>query len=252
MVPSCPLCGVPVPLEAGEDPDEKVARHIDAGCTRETAATRKTRLPCTKRGCPNTEAVPVVCRACHANYCFRHRFPSDHDCPAKPGSREPSPTRSKSTAAAAAPPPPPSSDISERRAEKLAELHKKANKSRGSLWHKVEVMRNKARATGDGRVPAERRFYVEVVFPFDSGVEPRHMFLDSAWTVGKALDKIAEAGAIPNKNAHAPPGAPRLALIALVTGTLLDTRATLASLEPSTLRQGDPILLETTDILSKQ
>eukprot|EP00727_Mastigamoeba_balamuthi_P003828 m51a1_g13442 hypothetical protein (88) ;mRNA; f:160-659 len=85
-------------------------------------------------------------------------------------------------------------------------------------------MRAKSKATGDPKIPEERRAVYEVMFPMSSGLEPRYMFFDENWSIGKVLDKVADAGKITNKN------------------YLPDAPAT-------TLKPGDAILLEWSNAL---
>ncbi len=53
---------------------------------------------------------------------------------------------------------------------------------------------------GNDSVPPEKRFYLEIVYPMESKVQPKLMFFNANATVGKVLDKAADAGGIENKN----------------------------------------------------
>jgi hypothetical protein len=110
---------------------------------------------------------------------------------------------------------------------------------------KVAIMKMKMHAAGDDRVPQERRFYAEVVFPIESGVPPKMMFFDTNYSVGKVLDLVADAGKIQNNNNKA--NAEKLHLILLKTGTPLPNDFTIGKIEG--LVSGDSLLLGTLSAL---
>ena len=56
-------------------------QHIRAGCPTATVKSRKN--PCTFKGCREKEFIPISCKLCHQPFCLKHRFETDHDCPAK-------------------------------------------------------------------------------------------------------------------------------------------------------------------------
>lgn len=79
QVPVCPLCSAPVPTPRGTLPDLAVGAHIDSACKskpREKVFTNR----CNRARCKKRELVPVICDACHLNFCLSHRHPKDHDC----------------------------------------------------------------------------------------------------------------------------------------------------------------------------
>ena len=80
-VPVCPVCGKPVPLKPGSDPNVAVDAHISRGCIDENfAKMAPARLACCVPGCRTTEVVPVCCSICGKNTCFKHRADMDHPC----------------------------------------------------------------------------------------------------------------------------------------------------------------------------
>ncbi|KAM9305495.1 AN1-type zinc finger protein 2A [Gastrophryne carolinensis] len=79
QVPVCPLCGTPVPVKKGEQPDIAVGQHIDRNCsTRRTQKIFTNR--CFKPGCKKKELMKIECDRCCHNFCLSHRHPQDHDC----------------------------------------------------------------------------------------------------------------------------------------------------------------------------
>ncbi|EKX52192.1 hypothetical protein GUITHDRAFT_65389 [Guillardia theta CCMP2712] len=81
-VPVCPLCQQAITIKPGEDPNAIVDRHIRAGCPKVVAKQPKSNA-CSFRGCKEKEFVPVSCKLCKQPFCLKHRFETDHDCPAK-------------------------------------------------------------------------------------------------------------------------------------------------------------------------
>jgi len=114
------------------------------------------------------------------------------------------------------------------------------NPSSIAMASKLNVMRVKAKAIGDPKIDESKRFYLEVIFPQDSGIPSKMMFFNSSWSVGKTLDVIADAGPIQNNNNI--PGSRKLRLFAVKTGDVLPNMKSLGELD--NLKSGDPILLE--------
>jgi len=108
-------------------------------------------------------------------------------------------------------------------------------------------MKMKMHAKGDDRIPQERRFFLEVVYPIDSGVNPKMMFFDQNYSIGKVLDLVADAGGIENNNNKV--NSEKLHLILLKTGAPLPNDSTLGKTE--NLASGDSILLGTLDALAQ-
>jgi len=99
----------------------------------------------------------------------------------------------------------------------------------------------RASATGDGRIPQEKRFYVEIVFPVDSKVDPKMFFFDPTKRFGQVLDLVSNAGKIKNENNIA--GKPKLVLMSLKSGKPIPLNKALGDC-PELVVSGDAILLE--------
>lgn len=82
---TCPLCSqvVPVSRVNGQDPNDAVNKHIDAGCPKEQGSSTGPAFSniCSLKGCSKKELVPIVCPECTLKYCIRHRLAADHQCP---------------------------------------------------------------------------------------------------------------------------------------------------------------------------
>lgn len=157
---------------------------MDQGCPKV-----QTKVACSARGCHNHDLVKVRCVGCHRLFCVSHRQQLDHECTALP--------RTTPTATAPAPASGSGKSWSARMQSLMAGVRARFDKSKS-----VAVRR----AVGDERVPVERRWQAEVHFPYTSKVEPLLMFFSDAWSVGKALDAIAERGGITNRNDKVAPG----------------------------------------------
>ncbi|KAL6070575.1 AN1-type zinc finger protein 1, variant 2 [Balamuthia mandrillaris] len=249
--------------------------HIQAGCpTTETTKPEKSN-PCSVKTCKGGELVPVICPYCRKNFCLRHRAPSDHRCKNDPSN---SPESSASVSPARAEE---LQKHKQRQASVLSRiegfLKNHRNKKQSA---KVQLMRMKSTAKvslflillslflslsllilhscfssisffashdtflsqGDERIPAENRYYLEVLFPMDSKVQPKMMFFNKNHVVGKVLDIIADAGRIENLNNKM--GAEKLYLISVNTGEPMPNATKLCDLPPDVLQSGGCVLLE--------
>ena len=100
-VPVCPLCMQAISVKPGDNVNNKVDEHIRAGCPDAVVKSRKN--GCTQKGCREKEFVPISCKLCRQTFCMKHRFESDHDCPAKKsGSANAAAAKVTASAAAAA------------------------------------------------------------------------------------------------------------------------------------------------------
>ncbi|RKP05280.1 hypothetical protein THASP1DRAFT_8432, partial [Thamnocephalis sphaerospora] len=78
-VPACPLCGQPVSVARGEDPNLKVDLHIRRGCAKSAARAAPANV-CKERGCQAKLLMPMRCSDCQGSFCVKHRHPGDHQC----------------------------------------------------------------------------------------------------------------------------------------------------------------------------
>ena len=78
------------------------------------------------------------------------------------------------------------------RSQQYVEVQKQSRKKNESFMHKFQISKAKASAQGNQSIPAERREYLEVIFPLSGTVKsanarPIYMFFDVKWSIGKSL-----------------------------------------------------------------
>jgi hypothetical protein len=238
----CPICNAIVHVQ-NEPIDEAISRHIDRGCATGTSTstssasshTVATLYKCNYARCIERELTRVVCNECGLQTCLRHRAPTAHACVARAERAHDASVRAAAASAREV--------RHESVLERIRSLVAGGSASDSPAAASVRRIQHRQRATGDKRVPADERAYFEVVFPFESGVEPRAMFFSNKASVGRVLDDVASAGGISNNNNK--PDAPKLYLISLRSGNPLANGATLGSLlAKGELHSGDSLLLE--------
>jgi hypothetical protein len=219
-----------------EDINRRVEEHIVKGCLPEPKQVTNLLNPCSQKGCKNREVVPVFCKVCLKNYCFSHRLQLDHTCsltsPSTPVNQHQNESYSNLLTKAI-------SLTSEQISSYKSTLKLKGSSPTAKT---VASMSLKMNAKGDAKVPENKRFYLEVVYPMNSNIQPKMMFFNQEWSVGKALDVIADAGGVINTNNK--PGPEKLCLFSLKTGEILPTSVPLSGLAPQVVASFDAILLE--------
>eukprot|EP01103_Thecamoeba_quadrilineata_P020919 TRINITY_DN9254_c0_g1_i1.p1 TRINITY_DN9254_c0_g1~~TRINITY_DN9254_c0_g1_i1.p1 ORF type:complete len:301 (-),score=20.39 TRINITY_DN9254_c0_g1_i1:58-909(-) len=226
-VPQCPLCSQYIPASKTQDVNRVVEEHISKGCPPISSNNPNSRPhPCSQKGCKKGEFVPVSCRSCLKNFCFSHRLERDHTC-IKP------PTQKMNILNA------------------LNSRHPNTNTNTAITNRIVPTSTNKKKpipsesvlkqkAKGNTNIPESKRFYLEVVYPTNSQIQPKLMFFNEEWSIGKVLDVIADAGGIINNNNK--PGAEKLCLLSK-SGEVLPSSVPLNSLTPK-VSAFDSILLD--------
>lgn len=237
VVNECPLCGQVVSFKEGVNPNDAMVDHMDKGCPKEVAVQSKFRYPCHAKGCKVEEITQITCGYCRLNHCVAHRTPEKHNC-----QRVPAPKTDTRTSTAAAP------SSSSPLYEAWLALQSRIDLLRSSSGSKPKSgpsTKNKSAAIGNKKLPEQDRIYLEVLYPVDSGIEPKWMFFDAKHPAGRALDTIAEEGKISNLNNIST--ARKLALVDIGTGEPIKLQTPLKTL----FRNGDTILLEYTDVLAQ-
>jgi len=86
--PTCLLCHKPIHVEAGENVERAMDRHIESGCKSGLAEqVRKQRNAMNrcqhgkgKKACKECPLVRFECKDCGRSFCLKHRHPADHKC----------------------------------------------------------------------------------------------------------------------------------------------------------------------------
>lgn len=241
----CPLCANVLSLGVGGDANAVVEAHIASGACK--AVAKRPRCQAKPR-CPTTlPLLPFKCKFCRLQLCASHRLPEDHACSAMRQTLEEEGRKAT-----------PSGDSE--REERVQEFLKRQREKRKRLQSLREEHSSPTRPSPTSRAAAVRRnakgppnvarterFYLEVLFPHDSGVQPKCLFFHKASTVGKVLDLAAAAASIPNRN-HLVPAHEKLHVISLRTGEPLPFATSLAVLAyRKQLESTEAVLIETLD-----
>jgi len=171
----CPICNAIVHVH-NEPIDEAISRHIDRGCTTtQTSSTSSTsggtQFKCHYARCTERELTRVLCNECGLQTCLRHRAPAAHACVARAERAHDASVRAAAASAREV--------RHESVLERIRSLVAGGSGGDSPAAASVRRIQHRQRATGDKRVPADERAYFEVLFPFESGVEPRAMFFSS-------------------------------------------------------------------------
>lgn len=209
--------------------------HLDAGCPKEVQLQSGKRYPCHVKGCKESEVTPIVCLHCRLNFCLGHRNPEKHECSKAPSDQP----ESKKTAETASSSNGPLHEAWKALQSRISKLRKSTG-SKAKSGFNVKV---KSTAIGNKKVLEQDRIYLEVLYPVDSGIDPKWMFFDAKHPAGRALDSIADEGKINNLNNQST--ARKLALVDIASGTPIKLQTPLKSL----FHNGDTILLEYEDVL---
>jgi len=201
--------------------NDKMDHHIGAGCPREADARPTRTVHCNFPKCGILEVVPFTCDKCRTVFCLKHRAYSDHKCPAL---------------LTTAPALQPKNALAESRLLRIQRFIQEKVQTKNTA-KKLAAIKARQAAIGPKGVPEDRKVFLDVVFPLDSGVQ-KLMFFDSNVTVGKLLDQATDLVAMENKNND--PTADKLRVISLETGQPLAFIKNVSEC----LKSGDAILIE--------
>ena len=136
---------------------------------------------CQLSGCDNSETVEIRCPKCAKNFCMKHRIEADHQCEVRPGDYMPKTAQLVSQILAGKAKPP---DHQPKAASGAKSV--KSQKTQA----KVHLMKIKGKAVGDKSVALPDRVYFQVILPGGSG--DKSVFVSKKWSLGKAVDNMAE------------------------------------------------------------
>lgn len=154
--------------------EEFLDEHLKLSCT--IGVYKQDKSPeCNLGNCKNKSFIN--CKNCDLFYCIAHRHLEDHKC--------------KSLGAQGM-------KDSPRVKLPVVPLSNSTVKKTGKRNSMVELMKLKAKACGDAKIPVSDRVYFTITL-MESSKEVV-MFFSKGWTVGKIIDKIALLNNIPNFN----------------------------------------------------
>ncbi|XP_044745931.1 AN1-type zinc finger protein 1-like [Coccinella septempunctata] len=148
-------------------------------------------LTCSEEGCNERGIVPLICQNCKKHFCVRHRHIGE--CKRKT-EEEFLAAREKLAI--------PSRQFNEAKANTDKEISKsienaKKNEKKRKLACKIQLMRLKGRAVGLKSIPTTDRLHFNIVLPSKS---EKAVFISKTWTLGKAIDAIAQECSLQNNN----------------------------------------------------
>eukprot|EP00163_Fabomonas_tropica_P002507 TRINITY_DN1191_c0_g1_i1.p1 TRINITY_DN1191_c0_g1~~TRINITY_DN1191_c0_g1_i1.p1 ORF type:complete len:387 (+),score=79.50 TRINITY_DN1191_c0_g1_i1:1130-2290(+) len=111
-----------------------------------------------------------------------------------------------------------------------------------STERRVRLMKVKRNAQGSKRIPANKRFYLRVLYRRGTETRAQDMFFDKEWTIGRVLDVAAESSGLENMNNN--PKQPKLSIYTVQHWAPLPTDVPLSLLTSADFQQGDSVVLE--------
>jgi predicted nucleic acid binding AN1-type Zn finger protein len=242
-MPTCPVCSQTIKTKAEDVPDAIVNRHILSGCKSDVFDVQlekkkiKDAKACAVPTCHNPEKFDtIVCVACGATFCLKHRHQDLHKCPKLTKGPE---KRGNAAASRLL------DKIAEKKAAKAAEPAG-APKPRTEKEQALAQTRLRMRAKGEATVKEHQRFYLEILFPKASingaplDKKPEAMWFDMNWTVGRVLEKIGTSCGVENRNHEQ--AAKKLQLTSVQSQAVFPHDVALNLLIPE-LRSGDTVQL---------
>lgn len=159
------------------------------------------RYKCSFGDCKKTEAVSVRCSMCGEQFCVAHRTAELHTCPQLVKQVNPALKINPTTTPT----------------YKVPKKIKYKSKKQEKLAAKVALMKLKQSAVGGKSVPSNKKLYLLVHTPHNGNNLP--ICLSHDWTVGRALDHLADASNLKNTNHVTGDG--RLGIFSASDGSLL-------------------------------
>lgn len=149
---------------------------------------------CSLKDCASTSLLPILCDRCNQHFCVEHRhahkcYLVDHAALAAEKERYAEPVRRFNEAKQA---------VDAHINESLEKAKKKPKSSETAS--KLQLMRIKSKATGMKTIPSADRIYFLVNYPKEFFNKSSPVFVSKTWTIGRAIDAIAQECKIPNHN----------------------------------------------------
>lgn len=153
---------------------------------------------CSHPDCKEKSLVPLICEKCHQHFCVAHRhvtecYKEDPSIKQAAIAKMQVPIAEFNAAKA---------KVDQKLDENLEAATKKGatNKKKSEMAMKVQLMRVKNKATGLKSIPTVDRIYFNVTTPKQLGEAKKAVFVSKTWSVGRAIDAIADECKVPNRN----------------------------------------------------
>ncbi|XP_017770164.1 PREDICTED: AN1-type zinc finger protein 1-like [Nicrophorus vespilloides] len=149
---------------------------------------------CSHPNCKETSIIPLMCEKCKQHFCIIHRhisecFKEDPQIKAAAIQKLNAPIEQFNKA----------KDILDKQIELNISAVKKKSKN-AEMVNKIQLMRIKNKANGLKTIPTTDRLYFNVKHPKSSGCKSSPLFVSKTWTVGRAIDAVADECKVQNKN----------------------------------------------------
>lgn len=151
---------------------------------------------CSKQGCKERSVVPLVCQRCKKHFCIHHRHLTECEEKSKTEiekerERYAEPVRQFQEAKAAV----------DKEIENSLSQAKKKHKNK-EMAAKVQLMKIKNKASGQKSIPTTDRVYFNIILPqnVDKAVKSIPVFVSKTWSLGRAIDAVADECKLQNNN----------------------------------------------------
>ncbi|XP_052229300.1 AN1-type zinc finger protein 1-like isoform X2 [Dreissena polymorpha] len=144
---------------------------------------------CSLLGCKKRELTPIMCEKCRLSFCLSHRHEVDHNC----SKLEKTDTTTSVSRTA--------EHVKTILESKTGESSKRRQGVKNAkMAAKVSLMKMKMKSLGDPGCPEAERVYFQVYPPLECQKPEQPLYFSKVWTIGRAIDSIAERLKLPNKN----------------------------------------------------
>ncbi|GJQ76568.1 hypothetical protein Trydic_g2265 [Trypoxylus dichotomus] len=152
---------------------------------------------CSHDGCKSTSIVPLICDRCQKHFCIQHRHiteckPVDDKTVAESKRKILIPVEQFNKAKASV----------DKELDNTLENAKRKAKNVETA-NKVQLMRIKNKAVGLKTIPIVDRVYFNIKYPSNIADRISPVFVSKTWSIGRAIDAIAEEIKVPNNNNQA-------------------------------------------------
>ena len=189
---------------------------------------------CDFQCCKNKELTPVLCTTCGKNFCLSHRHQVEHACEKYEAPQEKMMQTKEHV-----------KQILEAKGKESNRKTGKGHKSK-AMTANVALMKIKLNSLGNKGLPESERVYFKVALPKGSKQKFINLFVSSQWSIGRAVDSVAELAQCENRNNVSE--AKKLRLFQSDTGEYIDNSTTVKQcIKEEVFFSGSTLILEYVD-----